>query len=187
MLEANILLNTLCSVTRISFHFLQVSNTLATQSFPICWSLEYFHASVANFNLSSRSLFVCLGYYTLACRILVPWPGVKPRPPAVKGLSPNHWTTRECLGLSFIGNTTSLGNALNPLDFSGDFDYMLPGGRRWNSCFLFKRGLLRRRPVGTTLVIQWLRLCVPTAVGIGFIPDQGRSHVICSQKKKKKK
>ena len=30
-----------------------------------------------------------------ACRILVPWPGVEPRPTAVKALSPNHWTTRE--------------------------------------------------------------------------------------------
>ena len=27
--------------------------------------------------------------------ILVPQPGVKPRPPAVKAWSPNHWTTRE--------------------------------------------------------------------------------------------
>ena len=30
-----------------------------------------------------------------ACRILVPRPGIEPRPTAVKVLSPNHWTTRE--------------------------------------------------------------------------------------------
>ena len=187
MLEANILLNTLCLATRIFFHFLQGSNTRATWSFLTCWSLEYFNASLANFNLPSRTLFVCLGYYTLAFRILVPWPRIKPRPPAVKGLSPNHWTTRKCLGLSFIGNATSMGNVLNPPDFSGDFGYMLPGGRRWNSCFLFKRGLLRRRSVGTYLVVQWLRLCDPTAVGTGSMPGQGRSHVLLKPKKKKSK
>ena len=31
----------------------------------------------------------------VACEILVPQPGIKPVPPAVKARSPNHWTTRE--------------------------------------------------------------------------------------------
>ena len=30
-----------------------------------------------------------------ACRILVLWPGIEPRPSAVKAWSPNYWTTRE--------------------------------------------------------------------------------------------
>ena len=31
-----------------------------------------------------------------ACRILVPWPGIKPvPPPAVEAWSLNHWTARE--------------------------------------------------------------------------------------------
>ena len=30
----------------------------------------------------------------VACRILVPWPGIEP--PAVKVPSPNYWTAREC-------------------------------------------------------------------------------------------
>ena len=30
-----------------------------------------------------------------ACRILVPQPGIEPRPLAVKVPSPNHWTARE--------------------------------------------------------------------------------------------
>ena len=44
---------------------------------------------------------VCLGLLSffwlcsLACRILVPWTGIKPGPLAVKGWNPNHWTTRE--------------------------------------------------------------------------------------------
>ena len=30
-----------------------------------------------------------------ACRILVPWPGLKPSPPAVEARRLNHWTARE--------------------------------------------------------------------------------------------
>ena len=29
------------------------------------------------------------------CRILVPWPGIEPMPPAVEVWSSNHWTARE--------------------------------------------------------------------------------------------
>ena len=32
----------------------------------------------------------------MACRMLVPPPGIKPKPSAVKARSPNHWTAREC-------------------------------------------------------------------------------------------
>ena len=31
------------------------------------------------------------------CRILVPWPGIKPAPPAVEARSLNHWTAMEVL------------------------------------------------------------------------------------------
>ena len=30
-----------------------------------------------------------------ACGILVPQPGIEPRPSAVKAWSPNHWTAKE--------------------------------------------------------------------------------------------
>ena len=30
-----------------------------------------------------------------ACEILIPWPGIKPMPPAVEAQSVNHWTSRE--------------------------------------------------------------------------------------------
>ena len=33
--------------------------------------------------------------YHAACGILVPPPGIKPRPMAVKAQNPNHWTARE--------------------------------------------------------------------------------------------
>lgn len=44
----------------------------------------------------SQSLFFCfLWPWGLAYRILLPRPRIEPRPSAVKGQSPNHWTTRE--------------------------------------------------------------------------------------------
>ena len=33
----------------------------------------------------------------LACRILVPWPGIEPVPPAVEAQHPYHWTAKEFL------------------------------------------------------------------------------------------
>ena len=37
-----------------------------------------------------------------ACEILVPWPGIKPMPPAVWMESLNHWTSRKSLGFFFF-------------------------------------------------------------------------------------
>ena len=52
--------------------------------------------------MNRLSLFPCFFFFFLffwpwpmACRILVPPPGIEPRPSAVKALSPNHWTARE--------------------------------------------------------------------------------------------
>ena len=33
--------------------------------------------------------------YCMACRILTPYPGIKPMPPEVEAWSLNHWTARE--------------------------------------------------------------------------------------------
>ena len=46
--------------------------------------------------------------YHEACGILVPQPGVKPRPPAVKTLSPNPWTARnsQVWGLNQLPHST---------------------------------------------------------------------------------
>ena len=42
--------------------------------------------------------------------ILVPWPGIEPRPLAVKTQTPNHWTTREFHGfVSFLFHQLSTG------------------------------------------------------------------------------
>ena len=37
----------------------------------------------------------------MACGILVPSPGIEPRPSAVKAQSPNHWTARELPTVGF--------------------------------------------------------------------------------------
>ena len=43
--------------------------------------------------LQPSYFFVCFGH--MAYRILVPWPGMEPTPPAVEAWSLNHWTARE--------------------------------------------------------------------------------------------
>ena len=40
-------------------------------------------------------LFLFYFFDWVACRILVPWPGVEPMPPAVEAWLPDHWTARE--------------------------------------------------------------------------------------------
>ena len=41
-----------------------------------------------------------------------------------------------------------------------------------------KKNGLRRQDSGTSLVVQWLRLSIPNARGLGSIPGQGtRSHL----------
>ena len=46
---------------------------------------------------SSNAHFRLSWLYHVACGMLVPWPGIEPRPLAVKVLSPNHWTSGNCL------------------------------------------------------------------------------------------
>ena len=57
------------------------------------------HASILGF---SFVLFSFLLHHA-ACRILVPWPRIEPRPSALKVQSPNLWTTREFPVLGFSG------------------------------------------------------------------------------------
>ena len=46
-------------------------------------------------------------------------------------------------------------------------------------CVVWERKLIFKiSPVGTSLVVQWLRLCTPNSGGLGSIPGQGtRSHM----------
>ena len=48
--------------------------------------------------LTWPSRFVLLFFFfgcTIGYRILVPWPGIEPMPPALEAENLNHWTTRE--------------------------------------------------------------------------------------------
>ena len=48
-------------------------------------------------HLEYRLFFFFFWPHLAACKILVPWPGIKPVPPAVETQNHNHWTTREVL------------------------------------------------------------------------------------------
>ena len=62
---------------------------------------------------------------TVACGILVPWPGIDSVPPALEAWRPNHWTTREVPLLSCF---VCPGNLISPLYVSALFilGYALP-------------------------------------------------------------
>ena len=48
-------------------------------------------------------LFFFFWPHHVSCGILVPWPGIKPTPLAMKAQSLNHWTTGEFPGMPFQG------------------------------------------------------------------------------------
>ena len=50
-----------------------------------------------NITLSFKELLFLFWLLQMACGILVPWPEIKPAPPASEGWNLNHWTTREVL------------------------------------------------------------------------------------------
>ena len=60
-----------------------LSDRIQTLSLPVS-----LHTSHPDFLFS-------FGLRHVACRLLVPWPGIEPLPPAFEGQSPNHWTTKE--------------------------------------------------------------------------------------------
>ena len=41
----------------------------------------------------------------MACRILVPWPGIEPMPPTEEAWSLNQWTPREVPSSAFLDST----------------------------------------------------------------------------------
>ena len=63
--------------------------------------------------------FFYLWPYLEACRILFPWLGMEPSPPAVQAWSPNHWSIRE-VPTSYFSFA-----AFNILSLSLTFDYLM--------------------------------------------------------------
>ena len=79
-------------------------------------------------------LFFSLRPHCMACRILVPLPGIKPGPPAVEAQSPNHWTTREfpsCPSyvLLYLFYHRPYQHCIVLTGFSGSFHYMVSSPR----------------------------------------------------------
>ena len=55
--------------------------------------------------------------------------------------------------------------------------------------YILKNYLLKNCHSGASPVVQWLRVCAPTAGGIGLIPGRKenlRSHMLCDQKNPRK-
>ena len=61
-----------------------------------------FWRDCASFMIGISSAFVFAHAAHVACRILVPWPGIEPVTPALGACSLNHWTTREIPDHSFL-------------------------------------------------------------------------------------
>ena len=62
-----------------------------------------FSSNLFYLRLSELLIFILFYFWPhhMACRILVPQPGIEPLPPAVEVWSLNHWTTREVLSELF--------------------------------------------------------------------------------------
>ena len=110
-------------------------------------------------------------------RMQIPDRGKTCQPPAPRGL-PKTARAGTQWG-AVLGKWKWAGFPLNP--FSGK---ITSGSRRASHLdrLLFPQDswfIRNPHPVGTSLVIQWLRLCTPNAGGLGFDPGQGtRSHLL---------
>ena len=60
---------------------------------PVCFRYDVYEQNLDKFWIWGWGLRLCC----VACRILVPQPGIKPMPSTVEGPSLNHWTTKEVL------------------------------------------------------------------------------------------
>ena len=86
-----------CSIT--PFTVLENSRLLLRLSIPLCTHWP----NLAHFQCPWTLFIILLTYYSflifwshhMACRILVPWPGIEPMPPVLEAQSLNNWTTRE--------------------------------------------------------------------------------------------
>ena len=60
------------------------------------WGFDIILQVISSPHLTPVLFWGCfLLFGCIACSILVPWPGIKPSPPAMEALTLNLWTTRE--------------------------------------------------------------------------------------------
>ena len=65
-----------------------------SQAWSTAWQNFMLWIGISSFKKNQKLLFTFWLCYT-ACRILVPWSGIEPMPPAVEAWSLDHWTTRK--------------------------------------------------------------------------------------------
>ena len=76
-----------------------------------------------------------------------------------------------------VGSSQTRAEPVSPT-MAGVFFTTEPPGKPWNY-FRFQTSKLQNIIRGTSLVVQWLRLCAPSAGGRVLIPGQGtRSHML---------
>ena len=92
-----------------------------------------------------------------ACRILVPWPGIEPVPPAVEVWSPNHWTTREFLLVYFKIYPSSV----QPLSCVWIFAIPWTTARQASLSIINSLNLLKLMSVNLVMPSNHLILCHP--------------------------
>ena len=78
---------------------------LSCSTWDLCCHVQVLHCSMRDLLVMVHGIFSC-GMWTLSCGMwdLVPWPGIKPEPPALGVWSLSHWTTREVPGLFSMSN-----------------------------------------------------------------------------------
>ena len=57
------------------------------------------------YNPLPSAFFFIFWLHHVACSILVPWPGIEPKPPVAEAQSLNHWTTREVHHISSLNSS----------------------------------------------------------------------------------
>ena len=98
--------------------------------------------------------FQC-GMWTFSCSMwdLVPWPGIKPRPPALGAQSVNHWTIREVP--SSVANVVQLLSCIQL--------FVTPWTAAWQASlsFTISRSLLKLMSIEVMMPSNHLVLCHP--------------------------
>ena len=85
-----------------SMTFAQISLDTSSMSFPTGCDRQKHLQTLPNIPHWSSVSYYYSWLCSAACGgILVPWPGIEHRPSSVRAQSPNHWTTRECLSISY--------------------------------------------------------------------------------------
>ena len=77
---------------------LHIPGVMTFNSSPLIWHLVILHIYLS---LLPPCIYYFYWPHCAACGILVPQPGAKPTPSAVKAWSPNHWTAREAPPFTF--------------------------------------------------------------------------------------